>query len=610
MSTVIPNFKWPIKSTLLLLVILMTLSYSKLSLATHTVIHDVVSASRGGIFTDNPDNPGIKITIPPGALSADARLSVRIRSYNKPLNDTQTEASPVYKIRLKPVNRRRFRGYWQRYWNWYSGWSQPELELSQAMKIELTANPAPVHPELGEIAVKRQGRWQRMQANLYRPSDSTVVTLTQKTRGNFRVIHRRLQTRSDDAVERGRDLFFNETWGDEALWGDQFQLHEVLNQVTPFDAVGIGAQIDISKVPQPIVDVMLGDDFASKTAALDDPAITRALLKADAVIGIKGIFNDSTNPDQLTSVGLTCALCHVTVTQTPFQLAADAAPVPLPIGTPILGPPNTKLDAGALLSLTPLVQSGSEQPNLDQYTRWGPGRFDPRFLPNNPFDDDVFNPSSIPPLWNFIDLAEQNYTLTWIGILQLRPDNNSLASAPECGIDLPLGGNGAWGTDNAVIKNIEIANPLPQEYLDRLADAEVNEPGSDARRDDLLDIQAFLQSIVSPAPASFDEAKAEAGLALFYGKANCVACHETAEGTGDKGFFTNIVEKPPEGLLSLGIKIPGLRGLTHTAPYFHDGSAATLADVIQRYTSDDIPEVPSDLTETEQDNLMEYLKTL
>ena len=161
------------------------------------------------------------------------------------------------------------------------------------------------------------------------------------------------------------------------------------------------------------------------------------------MVGIKGVFSDPLEPDRLTSVGLTCALCHVTVTQTPFQLSADAKPIPLPIGTPILGPPNTKLDAGALLSLTPLVQNGSERVNLDQYTRWGPGRFDPRFLPNNPFDDGVFNPSSIPPLWNFIDLAEQNYTLTWIGILQLRSDNNSLASAPECGIDLPLGGNGA-----------------------------------------------------------------------------------------------------------------------------------------------------------------------
>ncbi|MEE9354898.1 MAG: c-type cytochrome [Methylococcaceae bacterium] len=608
MSIVKFKFKCTVTSRLLL-VIMLTVSYSNPSVAgsqSKRIVNGFISASEGGMLYDDFDNPQIKITIPPDALSADARVSVRVKSYDKPLDDRQTEASPIYTIKLRPVKPRR--NNW--YWHWYSRWSQYKLQLKKPMKIEIAANPAPVHPELGEIAVRKRGGWQRMQANLYRPSDATVVTLTKRTRGAFRVVYRKLQVKSGEAVERGRHLFFNETWGDEALWGDQFQLHEVLNQVTPLEAVGIGAQLDISKVPQPIVDVMLSDDFAAKTAALSDPAITQTLLKADAVVGIKGIFNDPANPDQLTSVGLTCALCHVTVSQTPFQLAADADPVPLPIGQPILGPPNTKLDAGLLLSLTPLVQSGSERANLDQYTNWGPGQFDPRFLPGNPFDDDVFNPSSIPPLWNFIDLAEQNYTLTWIGILQLRPDNNSLASAPECGIDLPLGANGAWGTVNAVIKNIEIANDLPQEYWDRLADAEANEPGSDTKREDLLDIQAFLQSIASPAPDEFDETKAEAGLALFYGKANCVACHETAEGTGDNGFFTNIVEKPPEGLLSLGIKTPGLRGLTHTAPYFHDGSAATLADVIKRYTSEEIPEVPSDLTEAEQENLMEYLKTL
>jgi len=125
----------------------------------------------------------------------------------------------------------------------------------------------------------------------------------------------------------------------------------------------------------------------------------------------------------------------------------------------------------------------------------------------------------------------------------------------------------------------------------------------------MLDLEAFMQSIVSPEPGAFDETKAEAGWRLFYGKANCVACHKSAEGTGDAGYFTNIVENPPQGLLALGIKIPGLRGLSLTAPYFHDGSAATLADVVARYTSTDIPQVP-ELNTEEQEALVEYLKSL
>ncbi|HHJ14071.1 MAG TPA: c-type cytochrome [Gammaproteobacteria bacterium] len=438
-----------------------------------------------------------------------------------------------------------------------------------------------------------------------------VLTRTTNTHPRLRPVFRTLQARSGPEVERGRELYMEETWGDEAFWGDFFELHKVLNNVTPAMAVAIGAQVDITKVPQPIVDVMLSDNFAAKQAALEDPAVARALLKADAVVGVRGVYDDPDNPDMMTSVGLTCAICHVTVQPTPFQLEADADPVLLPIGPVVFGPPNTRIDPGLLLSFTPRVQpGGSENVNIEQYQSWGPGRVDPRFFPNNPFNDGVFNPSSIPPHWNYLDLAEQGYAATWIGVLQLRPDNHSLASAPECGIDLVLDRNGAWGTPNASIQDIEIGNPLPQEFLDRLEVAEINEPGNELRRQDLLDLEAFLQSIVSPAPGPFDEAMAEKGWRLFFGKANCAACHGSGEGTGAEGqYFTNIVENPPQGLLSIGIKTPGLRGLAYTAPYFHDGSAATLADVVARYTSPDIPEVP-ELSAEEQAALVEYLKSL
>jgi mono/diheme cytochrome c family protein len=306
----------------------------------------------------------------------------------------------------------------------------------------------------------------------------------------------------------------------------------------------------------------------------------------------------------------------VTVTKTEFQIfEPPAPPTPLPVGVPIIGPPNAGIDVGTILSFTPLVQAGSEHPNLDQYQSWGPGGFDPRFLPNNPIDDGFNNPSQIPQHWNFLDLAEQDYAITWIGILQLSPDNNSLASGPECGIDLPLGVNGAWGTENAVIKDFEFGNTLPQWVFDALDVAEQNEPGNAideaVYRGKLLDIKAFMESIVSPPPGPFDEVMAEQGMKLFFGKANCVACHSSAEGTGRKGeYFTHIVENPPQGLLGLGMKVPGLRGLAFTAPYFHDGSAATLADVVTRYTSPDIAEVPSTLTAAEQGALVEYLKSL
>ena len=49
-----------------------------------------------------------------------------------------------------------------------------------------------------------------------------------------------------------------------------------------------------------------------------------------------------------------------------------------------------------------------------------------------------------------------------------------------------------------------------------------------------------------------------------------------------------------------------LRALWQHAPYFHDGSAATLEDVVQRY--DDA--FGLDLSPAEKADLIEYLKSL
>jgi cytochrome c peroxidase len=59
--------------------------------------------------------------------------------------------------------------------------------------------------------------------------------------------------------------------------------------------------------------------------------------------------------------------------------------------------------------------------------------------------------------------------------------------------------------------------------------------------------------------------------------------------------------------LANGIKTPGLRGLGRTAPYFADGSAATLEDVVKTYVDQGIVPV---LTEDEQAAIAEYMKSL
>lgn len=80
------------------------------------------------------------------------------------------------------------------------------------------------------------------------------------------------------------------------------------------------------------------------------------------------------------------------------------------------------------------------------------------------------------------------------------------------------------------------------------------------------------------------------GLALFNGKANCVACHDGANFTDNS--FHNLgmkdgdpgrVKIDPSSGLTGAFKTSGLRNIVLTAPYMHDGSKATLEEVIRFY---------------------------
>src|SRR5262249_9215164 len=89
-------------------------------------------------------------------------------------------------------------------------------------------------------------------------------------------------------------------------------------------------------------------------------------------------------------------------------------------------------------------------------------------------------------------------------------------------------------------------------------------------------------------------ADAVRGMTLFNGKANCVRCHAgfnfTDENYNNLGVGMNrpkpdlgrsVVTKKDEDRGKF--KTPTLRNITETAPYMHDGSEATLADVIDLY---------------------------
>jgi len=79
------------------------------------------------------------------------------------------------------------------------------------------------------------------------------------------------------------------------------------------------------------------------------------------------------------------------------------------------------------------------------------------------------------------------------------------------------------------------------------------------------DFRYALERSDSAAAARYPEA-ALRGLRLFTGKGGCASCHS---GPG----FTN-------SAMAGGFRVPGLRNVALTAPYMHDGRAATLAEAV------------------------------
>lgn len=114
---------------------------------------------------------------------------------------------------------------------------------------------------------------------------------------------------------------------------------------------------------------------------------------------------------------------------------------------------------------------------------------------------------------------------------------------------------------------------------------------------------------------------------LFYGKAACVQCHSGVLLT-DYGFANNgtaIVDSSDYGRELLTnesgdryvFKTPSLRSVQATAPYMHDGSVSTLADVVEQYNTGganhsytDSRIEPLDLSVAEKEQLIAFLESL
>src|SRR5215212_378054 len=145
-------------------------------------------------------------------------------------------------------------------------------------------------------------------------------------------------------LEEGKQIFRFETFGDEAHWTDELQLNKAIAGeknggvgagLSPKAALGVGLKVDMDAIPADVAAAI-----KAGKVNLDDPAVTLTLLQLNAVVGVKGTFDNNKN---LTAIGVTCASCHSTV---------DNAFAP-GIGHRLDGWANRDLNVGAIVSMSP-----------------------------------------------------------------------------------------------------------------------------------------------------------------------------------------------------------------------------------------------------------------
>jgi hypothetical protein len=364
---------------------------------------------------------------------------------------------------------------------------------------------------------------------------------------------------------QGKDIFRFDTYGDETFWTDTLRMHEVIQAaVDPTTALAVGLKVDAEALPAEVV-----QGIQSGAISLTDPATTVALLKLNAVVGLKGTVETIGGRDSLVRVGTTCALCHSTVNN-------SFAPG---IGSRLDGWPNSDLNPGAIIALSPALSAGQKA----VYNSWGPGRYDPRFNL-----DGVNGPVVIPPAYGLLGVNSIIYT----------GDGSNIAYWNLYVGVTQMHGHGSFSESRT---GVAVQNP------------------PDMISSKLEALQAYQLSLESPAPAagSFDPSAAQRGRAVFQGAGGCASCH-----SGNRYTDANIrlhepsevVSEPePNGVPSYAsrsatrqYRTTPLRALLRHPPYFHNGVAATLDAVVELY---DVRKGLG-LTAQQKADLVEYLKSL
>ena len=396
-------------------------------------------------------------------------------------------------------------------------------------------------------------------------------------------------------LTEGKQTFRFDTFGDEVFWTDALQLHRAIEGekfggvgpgVSPKTALAVGLKVDSEVLPSSLV-----SQLKKGRVNLDDPATTLALLKLNAVVGVRGTFNTD---GSLKTVGITCALCHSTVND-------SFAPG---IGQRLDGWANRDLNVGAIVALSPNLQPVANLLGVDEATvrtvlqSWGPGKFDAElFLDGKAFRPDGKSAATLlPPAFGLVGVNLH----TWTGWGSVTHWNAFVAN-------LEMHGQGTFYDPR-----LNDATKFPIAAREGFGNVRSNPDLITAKLPALHFYQLAIPA--PPAPAgSFDAAAAARGEALFKNEAKCSTCHvppiytepgwnmHTAAEIGIDDFQAK--RSPDERY-----RTSPLKGLwTHQkGGFYHDGRFQTLRDVIEHYNSF----FGTNLSEQQKLDLIEYLKSL
>jgi hypothetical protein len=373
---------------------------------------------------------------------------------------------------------------------------------------------------------------------------------------------------------QGRSVFRNDTFGDQSFWGGALHLQKAIEGrklagvgpgVSPKTALAVGLKVDAAALPASLITALKRGQVN-----LNSPKTTLALLKLNAVVGVKGFFN---REGTLRSVGITCALCHSTVNNS----------VARGIGQRLDGWPNRDLNVGAIVSLAPNLRPiekllGASAATIKKVlASWGPGKFDAELF----LDGKAFQPNGrsgaalIPPAFG---LAGVNLH-TWTGWGSITYWNAFVANLEMHGIG------------NFFDARLDNANQFPI--------AARNGFGHVHHRIDLITpvlgaLEFYQLGLPVPKPPrrSFNAAAAARGKRLFDGKATCSSCHvlPTYSAAGNNLVTpAQVCEDSFEADRSPTheYRIAPLRGLFahEKGGFYHDGRFRTLTAVVRHYNS-------------------------